>query len=334
MHHSAVLSLAFCVFAASAQEAPKPQFTARELFYSAESGQPAKPAAQPVKPAPKPAAGNPKPNVAVKKPATHSQPAKPTQTAAVSETTPSTSRPAAEEPPATSGGVSVVKTAYETAPAPASGTPLGLRYTILKNSGDEMIDVPTDTVFHVHDKIQLSVQTNGPGYLYVIQKGTSGNWSFLFPSPEIADGDNHVDGWNSNTLPPHQRWAFDEQTGTELVFVVFSRQPEPSLENMIYSLQGGAKGPEEVKAQPANVRPPMDKPAKKKYVMTAGVDIPDNVVGQLRDTYTRDLVIEKVDDKTPQDKSSVRKNENAVYVVNPSGSADSRVVAEIKMVHQ
>jgi hypothetical protein len=68
--------------------------------------------------------------------------------------------------------------------------------------------------------------------------------------------------------------------------------------------------------------------------MSASADIPDSAVGHLRDTYTRDLVIEKVDEKTPEDKSAANKKENAVYVVNPSGSSDSRVVAEVKLVHQ
>jgi hypothetical protein len=217
----------------------------------------------------------------------------------------------------------VVKAAMVTAPAPDSGTPLGLKYTILKMSGDDMVEVPTDTVFHAGDKIQVSVQTNGPGYLYVVHHGTSGTWRLMFPSPEVADGNNHVDGWSANKIPPGSRMVFDTQTGTERVFIVFSRTPEDDLENMIYSLQ-------DTKAKPASTKP-MEKPATKKYVMSASADIPDSTMGHLQ-TYTRDLVIEKVDEKT-EDKSSAKK-ENAVYVVNPSGSADSRVVADVKLVHQ
>jgi hypothetical protein len=325
MHqHSAVLSLAFCVFTAAAQDAPKPQFTARELFYSAasEPAQPAKPAPKAAAPAPAP-----KPAVAAKKPAVQPKPA---ETAAV--TPPATpSQPVAAAPAPSSesvtrpDGAMIVKTALVTAPAPENGTPLGLKYTILKNSGDSMVEVPHDTVFHVNDKIQVSVQTNSPGYLYVILRGTSGTWAPMFPSPEVADGDNHVDGWSARVVP-NRRMVFDEQTGTEHLFIVFSRTPEKGLEDMIYSLQGGAK------AQPAADKA-MDKP-KKKYVMTASAEIPDSAVGRLKETYTRDLIIEKVDEKTPEDKSSANKKENATYVVNPSGSADSRVVAEVLLVHQ
>ena len=215
MHHSVFLSLAFCVFTAAAQDASQPQFTARELFYSAAS-EPAKPAA----PAPKPVTPAPKPTVAAKKPPVKTPP---TQSATV--TTPS--QPAAPQPaPTQTNGAMVVKASLVTAPAPASGTPLGLKYTILKKSGDEMVEVPPDTVFHAGDRIQLSVQTNGPGYLYVILRGSSGTWAPMFPSPEVADGDNHVDGWNAKVLPPKTRMVFDQQTGAEHLFVVFSRTPE------------------------------------------------------------------------------------------------------------
>ena len=213
-----------------------------------------------------------------------------------------------------------------TAPKPENGTPLGLKYTILRKSGDDMVEVPPDTVFHAGDRVQLSVQTNGPGYLYIVNRGTSGTWRPMFPSPEVADGDNHVDGWNAKVLPAGARMVLDNQTGTEDLFIVFSRTPEDSLENMIYSLRGGGG-----MAKPAADKA-MDKPAKK-LSMTASVEIPDSAVGMLRNTYTRDLIIEKVDDKTPEDKSPSKK-ENAVYVVNPSGSSDSRVVAEIKLEHR
>lgn len=206
-----------------------------------------------------------------------------------------------------------------------SGTPLGLKYTILKKSGDDMVEVPPDTVFHAEDRIQVSVQTNGPGYLYVVHQGSSGTWVPVFPSPEVADGDNHVDGWNALIVPVKARLKFDDLAGTERLFVVFSRTPQENLENMIYSLQG------------SKIKPAAEQTAPPKHlvVSVASVDIDNNTVGQLRDTYTRDLIIEKIDDKTPADKSpAAGKKDNATYVVNPSGSSESRVVADINMVHQ
>jgi hypothetical protein len=210
-----------------------------------------------------------------------------------------------------------------TAPAPENGTPLGLKYTILRKSGDEMVEVPPDTVFHSGDRIQFSVQTNGPGYLYIVALGTSGTWRAMFPSPELADGNNRVDGWSARVFPPKARWVLVDPAGTEQVFIVFSRTPEQDLENLIYSLQEPAP-------KPAAATAP-DKPPARKVLMTASADIPDSAVGRLRQTYTRDLIVEQVDDNT-QDKSN--KRENAMYVVNPTGSPDSRVVADLKLEHR
>ena len=56
-------------------------------------------------------------------------------------------------------------------------------------------------------------------------------------------------------------------------------------------------------------------------------------VGTLRTAYSRDLVIEKVDDNSVSS-SPAPKKETAVYVVNPSGSRDSRLVADLELVHR
>lgn len=286
------------------------EFTARELFYAAAQA----PAAAPGK---KSAATGTK-----KKSATQvasklksEAPPAPAPMAAPAATV-------AEAPAA--GGAHIIPVAAVTAPAPAQGQALGLRYTILKRSGGQMVEVAPDTVFHANDRIQFSVQTNGPGYLYIVLQGSSGTWKPIFPSPEVEDGDNHVEGFRAYLMPPKSRLVFDEQTGTEKIFIVFSRQPEPSLENTIYSLQAP-------KQQPASTPSDAPPPARPKQLLVASID--DGMVGQLRDTYTRDLIVERVGEDTAADQSGDRK-EKAVYVVNPSGSTDSRVVADLRLVHQ
>ena len=210
--------------------------------------------------------------------------------------------------------------ARASAPAPSGGGPaLGLKYSILRRDGAEMVEVAPDTVFHAGDRIQFNVQTNCPGYLYIVSQGSSGTWKPMFPSPEVENGDNHVDGWRSYTMPPGARILFDEQTGAEKVFLVFSREPEPDLEALIYSLQA--------KPQPAAA--PSEQPAPKQLLVASNLNIGDATVGRLRSAYARDLVIEKVDPSTAGERK-----EYAVYVVNPSGSADSRVVADLRLEHK
>ncbi len=207
-----------------------------------------------------------------------------------------------------------------TAPMPTSGAPpLGLRYTVLKLAGDNTpTEVPNDTVFHAGDRIRFSVETNAPGYLYIVNQGSSGTWKPMFPSAEVEDGNNRIEGWRPYTLPPKSRLAFDSTVGTENLFIVFSLQPEPDLEGMIYQLQAKKKA---VAAPEAPVQ-------SSKELITA-VNISNTAVDRMRASYARDLIIEKVDLNTPGDKK-----ETAVYVVNPTGSADSRVVADLHLVHQ
>ena len=202
--------------------------------------------------------------------------------------------------------------------------PLGLRYSFLRNTGgDEYGEVdPEDTVFHSGDRIRVAFQSNDEGYLYIVMKGTSGTWKVLFPSAEIADGSNHVSGGRQTLIPPPpDRFAFDEQAGEERLFIVLSRNPEPSLEKLIYSLGSGSPGPA---GQPAGAQEP-------KHLLSASLGpVDDALVGRLRNqVYARDLVFEKVDDSTPGEKK-----EKAVYVVNPTGSAESRLVADVTLKHE
>ena len=286
------------VFLGAAQDSPKAQFTARELFYYAPPSAAAKPAAS------KLAATRPKP-VQVD----------------------STNPPAAAVPrPAESGelpGGGRILTATATAPAPTAGTPLGLKYTILKLVNGEMTEVAPDTVFHAGDRIRFNVETNGPGYLYIISQGSSGTWKPMFPSSEVEDGNNRVEGFRGYTMPPKTRLYFDEQAGEEKVFIVFSREPEPDLEKMIYSLQGAKAKPVSRPAAPTAPGPGSGP------VMIASAAIDNSTVGRLRNAYARDLIVEKITEDTPGDRK-----EKAVYVVNPTGSQTSRVVADLTLVHK
>jgi Domain of unknown function (DUF4384) len=304
LSRSGVLLIAL-VSIAGAQD-QKPKLTARELFYSA---------VQPVRPGPAQARA--------KAPAKQ---APATEVASASKNSAPPAPAITQSAGLPDGGK--VMPAVMSASASA-GLPLGLKYAILKAAGRQPTEVPVDTVFHAGDRIQLSVETNGPGYLYIISRGSSGTWKPLFPSQEVEDGNNRVAGFHAYVLPPKSRLIFDEQTGSEEVFVVFSREPEPNLEKLIYSLQGAAPAAAPKPAAPNGAEPVQGKTL---YAF-ADTKIDDRTVGMLRTTYSRDLVIEKVDENTVSSGPAPKK-ETAVYVVNPNGSRDSRLVADLELVHR
>jgi hypothetical protein len=298
------LPLVICLASfASAQEPTKPQLTARELFYSA-TQPPAK--AAPLKTQVKPAPPSSKKTTG-------------TEIAATQRNAPAATPPEPAPPAALPDGAHIVP-AVSSVRSQTGRPPLGLKYAILKKSGDGMVEVPADTAFHAGDRIQLQVETNAPGYLYIVSQGSSGTWKPMFPAAEVEDGNNHVEGFHPYLLPPKSLILFDEQTGNEKLFVVFSREPEPNLEKMIYTLKNGAPAP----------KTPAPKSAEPKtLVAMADARIDDRTVGILRTAYARDLVIEKVDEHTAGERK-----ETAVYVVNPSGSSDSRVVADLQLAHR
>lgn len=325
----------------SAQNSTKSQLTARELYYAAAApSQPAPPKPQAPSPAPKSAQAKntstpSRPaEVAVNTPPKPSQPPAPS-TPAQTDSTPATA-PRPQQGSDLPGGGRIVNASTATAPAPASGPALGLKYSILKeDAAGEYVEVAPDTVFHAGDHIRFNVESNSPGYLYIVLLGSSGTWQPMFPASDVDNGSNRIEAFHSYTMPPRRRMTFDQRTGEEKFFIVLSRDPEPDLERMIYTLQEDgsttrpAYQPAGQPAPPPN--PPLYKPdntgSHQKLMASASID--NNTIGHLRQAYTRDLIVETITDQTAGDRK-----EKAVYVVNPSGSKDSRLATDLTLVHK
>ncbi len=205
--------------------------------------------------------------------------------------------------------------------------PLGLRYSILKRVGSsDVVEVDPDITFRAGDRIRIRVEANDAAYLYIVHRGSSGVWKPLFPSPEVADGNNLVEPGRSYDIPRGYVFTFDEQPGVEKLFLVLSRTPEKDLENLIYKLSRG-----EVQQQEAAPEHPRPAPKTKLLMAMNHVNIGDDLVDRLRNAYSRDLIIEKVDQSTA---GPEEEKENAVYAVAPSGKPDSRVVVDISLNHR
>jgi hypothetical protein len=200
------------------------------------------------------------------------------------------------------------------------GVPLGLRYSIVKSAGGgQASEVDPDTVFHSGDRIRLNIQSNDRGYLYIVMRGSSGRWSLLFPSKEILAGNNLVEKGKQYEIPLGSVWfAFDEQPGVEKLFLVLARTPEPDLDKLIDSLR-----------PPPPTSPGTDKKPAGSVQVVSSVD--DATVNKIRgQVATRDLVFEKVNNEERPGQAT----EKAVYVVNQTGSNDSRVVIDLSLNHQ
>jgi hypothetical protein len=198
-----------------------------------------------------------------------------------------------------------------------ANVPLGLRYSVMKRGGSaKFVEVDQDLTFRSGDRIRLTVDTNTTGYLYVVMQGSSGNWRLLFPSAEVEGGNNRIEKGSSQQIPPGDQgqFVFDDQSGTEKLFLVLSRRPEADLDKLIYSITGASNTEGDRK-------------------LMASAKIGGDVVSRLRDEVkSRDLVFEKVDEISEQRNGDV-KTEKATYVVNPSRSDDARLVVDVALKH-
>lgn len=305
--------LGFAAFAGrAAAGAEQKQLTAREMFYAAPA------VAKTVEPAKAVTGTKPKPTQTITKPRLPEK---------VAQSKPKTSA-TIEKPPerVESAGSRVPQTGKIIPVAYGQRPPLGVRYSLLKRTESGQVEVDPAGVFRAGDRIRVSVEVNDGAYLYIVNRGSSGAWKVLFPAPEIQGGDNRVEPGRRYQIPAEHVFTFDEQPGVEKLFLVLSRQPEADLENLIYSL---SRRPG---AEPSPAAPPYTPPPGKteKILLAANLGpIDDRLIGRMRNTYARDLIIEKVDEATPGPRK-----EHAVYVVNTTGREDSRVVVDIELNHQ
>ena len=214
---------------------------------------------------------------------------------------------------ATTGGgaVAVNRSQGSTSKVPAinaAHTPLGLRYAILKMNGADATEVPLSTRFRSGDRLQLCIEANTDGHLYVVTQGSSGAWSVMFPKKSRNEGSSRVKAGEEHTT----MFRFDAKPGVEKIFVVLSRAPERDLDSVIYSLKGNGA--------------PTAAPPGEPMFLAGNLSVGDPLVSRLRTSYTRDLVLEEV--------AAPGTTERAMYVVNRSTGPDARVVADIKLVHE
>jgi len=199
---------------------------------------------------------------------------------------------------------------------------LGLRCSVmLRDAKNEYVEIAPGSVFHSGDHIRLSFLANEPGYFYVIQQGSTGAWSPIFPPPNAAPDANKVVAGQSQLVPSGTRaFAFDQNPGDEKLYVILSRTPITDIDRAIQNLRSGGPAQHE---QPAGGSGQM---------LEAENTIPDAFVHQLA---SRDLAL--VDEQTVNESSKPdTQGEKAIYVVSKGAGPDSnsQVVLSLDLRHQ
>jgi hypothetical protein len=94
--------------------------------------------------------------------------------------------------------------------ADAAGTPIG--------------PVTDERTFVSGDRIRLHFRSNSDGRVLLVQLGSSGTSSVLFPDPAKGLVENRLRAREDQVLPSPARWfKFDKTAGTETLLVLFAR---------------------------------------------------------------------------------------------------------------
>lgn len=198
---------------------------------------------------------------------------------------------------------------------------LGLRCSLLLRGPDKAYsEVTPGTVFHSGDHIRLSLLANESGFLYVVQKGSSGAWSPIYPRAGAGAEAAKINPGQLEMVPAGtQAFAFDQHPGDEKLYVILSRAPIEDIDRVIRNLSHGTSTPA---PPPADASPELE----------AKNVIPDDFVQKLA---SRDLTL--VDEETVgSSTTSGQETEKAVYVVakKSDAPASDQVVLSLDLRHE
>jgi len=133
--------------------------------------------------------------------------------------------------PAPPGGAS--QAAVLKADKTESKRPIGIRFWVQRvdDHGKVLDETAVGHIFRSGERIQLLVESNSEGYLAVVQQGADGRAGLLFPGQESELGTQRIPAHSKIVLPDARHsFTFDQQAGTERLFMVLVRDREELAE--------------------------------------------------------------------------------------------------------
>ncbi|MCX5815910.1 MAG: DUF4384 domain-containing protein [Proteobacteria bacterium] len=104
------------------------------------------------------------------------------------------------------------------AAAPAKYVGISYKLVLLRPDGRFDI-VPKSRVFRSGERLKLLVRTNKPGYLTILNIGTSGNTNVLF--------NDYIEGLSMLEIPKAGNFRFSGDPGSEKLLIMLSGSPNP-----------------------------------------------------------------------------------------------------------
>ena len=121
--------------------------------------------------------------------------------------------------------------------------------------GSKPFQLPGEVIFSPGDRIRLSISAPQPGYLYIVNESPDGSHNVLFPSSLRSSGSAAVGAGQGVQIPETgDGFVFDEQEGTEKLWLIWSPNTVPLLESVKRWANPEDKGQIKDPAQLSSVR--------------------------------------------------------------------------------
>jgi hypothetical protein len=116
---------------------------------------------------------------------------------------------------------------------PVNAPRLGIGLTLfMRDSNGMAVRVDPDRVFSKGDRVRVLLETNTDGYLYIFNSTDDGPATMIYPHADLDEAGNYLQAHVPFEIPTslateeRLRWfAFDENVGTERLFLIFTREP-------------------------------------------------------------------------------------------------------------
>ena len=149
--------------------------------------------------------------------------------------------PAGQPSASTTSPADAAREMYYATNGKGQGKHVGVKVRLYQMSQDcDLSLVPPGKTFSSGERLRFGVEANVNGYLYIVQRGSSGRTLMLFPSAEIGKGDNQLRRGTELTVPGRKWFTFDATPGTEQVQFVVSRKRLDIIPHLVGGSAGSA----------------------------------------------------------------------------------------------
>ena len=112
---------------------------------------------------------------------------------------------------------------------------MGIAYWVERRANDGSVaKTRTSQEFRSGNRVRLQIKPNKPGYLYVLNIGSTGNSQVLFP---VSGAENLVAANEIYSVPGQGFMRFDDNPGVETLLVMVSNRPLSSFAPQFTSKQ-------------------------------------------------------------------------------------------------